>query len=225
MAPVVRLDVMRKSPFAGLSWLQLIAGALAAMTSAWVASYLGVAGTVIGAAVGSLVASIASALYARGLDRGTTLITESGSVVTRASSADGAEESEVIVAEESAVVAVEDPTREFSWKRTLTWAGIALASALVIIGGYELITGSAFGNADEPAISRPWSDDGKSDEKSPAPNESEPSSEPTDEPTKDAPTTPAPSTGPTAAPTTPAPTEPPAEPSPQVTQEPLDGAE
>lgn len=224
MAPVVRLDVMRKSPPAGLSWLQLLAGALAAMTSAWVASYLGVAGTIIGAAVGSLVASVASALYARGLDRGTTLITESGSVVTRASSGDGAEESEVVIAEESAAVTVDDPEeRAFPWKRTLTWAGLALASALVIIGGYELVTGSAFGNADEPAVTRPWSDDG--DKKTPAPSDSEPTSEPTDVPTTDAPTTPAPNTAPTPAPTTPAPSEPPVEPSPQVTQEPLDGAE
>ena len=61
----------RKGPLSGLSWLQLLAGALAAMTSAWVASYLGVAGTVVGAAVGSLVASIATALYISGLDRST----------------------------------------------------------------------------------------------------------------------------------------------------------
>jgi hypothetical protein len=52
----------------GINWIQVIAGALAAVSSAVLLSTLGVAGTVIGAALGSVIASVASAWYGRGLD-------------------------------------------------------------------------------------------------------------------------------------------------------------
>lgn len=211
---------MRKSPLSGLSWLQLIAGALAAMTSAWVASYLGVAGTIIGAAVGSLVASIASALYVRGLDRTTTVITQSGSVVSRLKVADGngVEESDVAVADEAEEVVEDAPSRDFPWKRVLTWTVAGLATALLVIGGYELATGSSFGNADNPTIGRSWSDDGgsstqKDDRRDSPDRETAPTPEPSDGATQAPPTD-----DPTTAPTTPAPTTaPPAEPSPAPT--------
>jgi len=214
---------MRKSPLSGLSWLQLIAGALAAMTSAWVASYLGVAGTIIGAAVGSLVASVASALYVRGLDRSTTLITQGGSVVTRARAADDPEEeSDVVVADAADEIVEEEPARDFPWKRVLGWTAAGLVTALVLIGGYELVTQSSFGNADSPTISRPFRDgDDSPRRETPAP-ESEATTAPTDDPTT-APTTAAPTTAPTTAPpTTDAPTEAPA-PQSEPTEPPADG--
>ena len=73
----------RSSVLGGLSWFQVLAGALAAMTSAWIASALGVAGTIVGAALGSLVVTITSSLYASTLDKGRTLIvqTDGGQVV------------------------------------------------------------------------------------------------------------------------------------------------
>jgi hypothetical protein len=52
----------------GINWIQVVAGALAAVSSAVLLSTLGVAGTMIGAALGSVVASVASAWYTRGLD-------------------------------------------------------------------------------------------------------------------------------------------------------------
>ena len=52
----------------GINWIQVVAGALAAVSSAVLLSTLGVAGTVIGAALGSVIASVASAWYSRGLD-------------------------------------------------------------------------------------------------------------------------------------------------------------
>ena len=76
----------QRSPFlSGLSAFQLAAGALAAMTSAWIASALGVAGTIIGAAVGSLVVSVTSAFYANTLHKGRTLVVQApdGSVVEK----------------------------------------------------------------------------------------------------------------------------------------------
>ncbi|MTB87395.1 hypothetical protein H9L21_06440 [Aeromicrobium senzhongii] len=224
----------------GLSWLQLVAGALAAMTSAWVASFLGVAGTIIGAALGSLVASIASALYARGIDRGTTLITESGSVVSRtrpaaAESDRDAEDGDVVITQEQTVVTVDEAERAFPWKRVLTWTGLALAVSLLAIGAFELVTGDSFGKADNPTIGRPWKDQGSSPEtpsdgETTRPTESaKPTEEPTDGATNDPPATTRPE--PTApAPTTEAPedtapepqrdaTPPPAEQAPQVVPE------
>jgi hypothetical protein len=53
---------------------QVLAGALAASTSAVAASYLGVAGTVIGAGLGSVVATVSTALYKHSLVRSTTVI-------------------------------------------------------------------------------------------------------------------------------------------------------
>jgi hypothetical protein len=52
----------------GINWIQVVAGALAAVSSAVLLSTLGVAGTVIGAALGSVIASVASAWYSRGID-------------------------------------------------------------------------------------------------------------------------------------------------------------
>ncbi len=47
----------------GLSLTQVLGGALAAVTAALAASFLGVAGTIAGAAIGSLVATVGSAVY------------------------------------------------------------------------------------------------------------------------------------------------------------------
>lgn len=57
----------------GLSGTQTIGSALAAVTSALVGSFLGVAGTLIGAALGSIVATVGAALYARTLSSATTV--------------------------------------------------------------------------------------------------------------------------------------------------------
>ncbi len=58
----------------GLSIAQIAGAALAAGSSAFVASTLGVAGTIIGAVVGSVVATVASATYTRSLRRSTTVV-------------------------------------------------------------------------------------------------------------------------------------------------------
>jgi hypothetical protein len=59
--------------FLGLSGTQTIGSALAAVTSALVGSFLGVAGTLIGAALGSIVATVGAALYARTLSSAATV--------------------------------------------------------------------------------------------------------------------------------------------------------
>src|SRR5215210_3918097 len=52
-----------------LSVVQVLAGALASVSAAVVASTFGLAGTLIGAAVTSVVATVAGALYTRSLER------------------------------------------------------------------------------------------------------------------------------------------------------------
>ncbi|MBP2386074.1 hypothetical protein [Paeniglutamicibacter kerguelensis] len=55
----------------GLSGTQTIGSAMAAVTSALVGSFLGVAGTLLGAALGSIVATVGGALYSRTLKSAT----------------------------------------------------------------------------------------------------------------------------------------------------------
>lgn len=52
-----------KKFFHDISWAQIAAGALAAMTSFWLAAKIGVAGSVIGVAIGSIVSAVASQIY------------------------------------------------------------------------------------------------------------------------------------------------------------------
>jgi hypothetical protein len=51
-----------------INWVQVAAGALAAVTSAVLLSTVGVAGTLLGAALGSVAASVGSAVYGRGIE-------------------------------------------------------------------------------------------------------------------------------------------------------------
>ena len=52
-----------KQFFHDISWAQIVAGALAAMTSFWLAAKIGVAGSIIGVAIGSIVSAVASQIY------------------------------------------------------------------------------------------------------------------------------------------------------------------
>lgn len=60
-------ETKKKSLFEGLSAAQVIAGALAAVTSMLLSSYIGIAGSIIGTAVGSIVATVASQIYKQAL--------------------------------------------------------------------------------------------------------------------------------------------------------------
>ncbi|TQS44548.1 hypothetical protein [Cryptosporangium phraense] len=55
--------------FLGISGPQVLAGAMAASTSAVAASYLGVAGTVVGAGLGSVIATVTTAVYQKSIQR------------------------------------------------------------------------------------------------------------------------------------------------------------
>jgi len=59
----------RNQPAIGVSAAQIVAGALASVTAAVVASYFGIGGTLIGAAITSVVATVGGALYKLSLER------------------------------------------------------------------------------------------------------------------------------------------------------------
>jgi len=110
-----------ESPKVQLSVLQVIAGALAAVTAAAVASTLGVAGTLLGAAVMSIIATVGSALYNHSLEQARTRIR------IRRNPRTGLPEQEVIV-----------PARP----RRLPWGGIAGMAGLVFalaLGGITAV--------------------------------------------------------------------------------------
>lgn len=90
-----------KKPRLNLTTSQVAASALAACCASIVASYLGLAGTVIGAAVGSVVATIAAAVYAHLFRRGGDRIRQTLLVNGRAPGA--AESSASVVAEAAAL--------------------------------------------------------------------------------------------------------------------------
>lgn len=202
----------RAGLLADISWFQVAASVLAAVTSAWIASSLGVAGTLIGAALGSFVVTISSAIYARTLDKGKTLIvqTASGAVVEKDVDDDEitAAFDEVSEAEHSPVRRAEildNPRRRLRWKTIVTTALVVLGLSLAAMGAYEVVTGDAFGtDPDNPKITRPFSGSGGSADKDP-----EPTPTPTQNPGSPSTSTPAPSE--------PAPTQEP-DPEPSVTE-------
>jgi hypothetical protein len=69
--------------------IAIVAGALASLSAAVVASYFGVAGTLIGAAVVSVVSSLAAAIYAGLLGRGQGLVRHTATTVLHASNRTG----------------------------------------------------------------------------------------------------------------------------------------
>jgi hypothetical protein len=137
----------RRRGFLGeVSWFQVAASVLAAVTAAWIASRLGVAGTLIGAALGSFVVTISTAFYSRTLDHGRTLLiqTERGTVIER-----HVEEGEVRAALDEAAD-VDSPARgarfvddrpRLHWKTIIVTAVVVLALALAAISTYELVSG------------------------------------------------------------------------------------
>lgn len=208
----------RRRLLGDLSLLQLVAGALAAMTSAWIASYLGVAGTIVGAAVGSVVASASTAIYLNTLHQGRTIIvTDKGSVVERASAPDldnpaldnpGRHDPEGA----NVTVVSAEPATTRPFRRMIVATILAFAVAIAGMVGYELFTGDSFGNSENrqivtPNRSGPAEPPGPDSRPTRTP---EPTTSPTTTPTSPPPTT-EPTAPPTAAPTT-EPTEAPPDP-------------
>jgi hypothetical protein len=202
----------RRRGFLGeVSWFQLAASVLAAVTAAWIASSLGVAGTLVGAALGSAIVTVTSAFYARTLDKGRTLLvtTASGTVIQRRVDEDG-EIAETLdqAAEDAPVKKAEfvpdEAAPRLHWKTIVVTTVVVLALALAAISTYELVTGNTLDGSKGTTIGDTFGGEkGK-------PEPSDPTTDPTTPPTETTqPTTPTPTPTtptPTATATTPTPT-------------------
>jgi hypothetical protein len=204
----------RRRGFLGeVSWLQLAGSVLAAVTAAWIASRLGVAGTLVGAALGSAVVTVTSAFYARTLDKGRTLLvtTASGTVIQRrveegevAETLDQAAEVDSPV--ERAEFVPDEPAPRLHWKTIAITTVVVLALALAAISTYELVTGSTLDGSKGTTIGDTFGG-AKGD-----PEPTDPTTTPTTTPTT------APTTTPTPTVTTPTPSESTTTPTPTPTE-------
>lgn len=142
----------RRGLISEISWFQVVASALAAVTAAWIASRLGVAGTLIGAALGSFVVTLSTAFYNRTLDHGRTLLiqTERGTMIER-----HVDEGEVSDAfneasdVDSPVVGAQfvDEEPRLRWKSIIVTTLIVLGVALAGITTYEVIAKHPLGDS------------------------------------------------------------------------------
>ncbi|WP_156251511.1 hypothetical protein [Pseudactinotalea terrae] len=177
-----------------LSFVQLVAGALAAMTSALIGSRIGVSGTVIGAAVGSLVAGVAGSVYTASLQRGRQVIARapvalrSPTLVMRRSTA--------VLPTAAAVPpgvpgqAVLDarpvlPARRPRWKPVLAAAAAMFVLAALGITALELATGQSLSGRDGTTISQVSTGAQAQQQPLPQPPAEIPAEDPTEEASED----------------------------------------
>ena len=197
----------RRHLFSDVSWFQVVASALAAVTAAWIASRLGVAGTLVGAALGSFVVTLSSAFYSRTLDHGRTLLiqTERGTVIERlvdtGEVSDAFSEAKEI---DSPVVGAHfvDDKPKLHWKTIIVTTAIVLAIALAAITAYELIVKHPLGDSGGGTTIGDTFGRGTNDQPTKAPATTTPTDRTTTVPTTSAPTTTPPTTGPTQTTTT-----------------------
>ena len=139
----------------GLSLTQIAGGALAAVTAAVAASFLGVAGTLIGAALGSVVSSVAAALYSTSLTRAArvskVLVVRpagSGTGPLEASAQDPAAVPPVLPREPLAAPPEPWWTR-LRWKPVSLVAGLLFVGAMAVVSVSELALGHPLGDSAE----------------------------------------------------------------------------
>ncbi len=213
----------------GLSIAQIAGAALAAGSSAFIASTLGVAGTIVGAVIGSVVATIATATYTRSIRRSTTVVRQYSSQLwdRTALQAPVPDPNAPVVQEEdpTAVLPVTEVESTVDKADGLPWrklAGVSAAVLAITLGSItvlEAVIGeplsSVVGGSDKSGTTLGNVGDGDS-------RPARPRRTPTQTPTVTV--TPTPTPQPTATPTeipTPTPTEQPSElpttPTPTVT--------
>jgi hypothetical protein len=155
-----------------ISTTQVVASALAAMSVAFLTSWLGTAGTIIGACLGSVIATVGTAAYSWSLRRTSTVVKQTAAQVRqtalltntlprtvaqgplrkRASEPveqPGEETSVLTPAEEAAAEAEVDPDAPagrwdgFPWKKTLLATGAVLLLTVAGITVLEVATGQS----------------------------------------------------------------------------------
>lgn len=172
--------------FGELTPFGIAASVFAAVTAAYIASLLGVSGTVIGAAVASFTATLSAAIYTHGLNRAAEL--------TRRK----ALEEQIQIAEAEGMPEGGEPEPDpIHWKSVAITSVIVLAITMSVVIGYEIATGRSFGPDDQgptvitQIVERPASP-------SPTPPTPTPSVVPT-LPSPSAPVTPSPSPSPSVS--------------------------
>jgi hypothetical protein len=154
-APSIRpttTTVTEEKPAGGLSLTQVSGGALAAVTAAVAASFLGVGGTLIGAAVGSVISTVAAALYSNSLSRAARA---SRTLVVRQTLAPAGvrpepEPADPPGAPEPVPHPVQDSVwQRIRWKPVLLVAGAVFVAAMAVISVSELVLGHPIANARE----------------------------------------------------------------------------
>jgi hypothetical protein len=127
----------------GLSGTHTIGSALAAVTSALVGSFLGVAGTLIGAALGSIVATVGAALYARTLSSAATVAMRN--IPQRRRDGLPADDGDVLAA---SAPAGNDEPRAKQLRRQVTpktWIKVGVVSAAAFVIAMVGVTAVEFG--------------------------------------------------------------------------------
>ncbi|MFE4227057.1 hypothetical protein ACFRJ8_04100 [Arthrobacter sp. NPDC056886] len=127
----------------GLSGTQTIGSALAAVTSALVGSFLGVAGTLIGAALGSIVATVGAALYARTLSSAATVAMKK--IPQRRMIGLPADDGGMLAA--SAPAGSDEPRAKRVWRKLTpkTWIKVGAVSAAAFVIAMVGVTALEFG--------------------------------------------------------------------------------
>jgi hypothetical protein len=132
----------KPKPLLGLSGTQTIGSALAAVTSALVGSFLGVAGTLIGAALGSIIATVGAAVYARTLSKAARVARSTMPLRRRRN----------LPERDREMLAANDAAAAESWSQRLrkqftprTWIKLAAVSAGVFVVAMVGITAVEFG--------------------------------------------------------------------------------
>lgn len=141
--PADSADEDKPKQFLGLSGAQTIGSALAAVTSALVGSFLGVAGTLIGAALGSIIATVGAALYARTLS--SAAILASTKIPQRRRGGLPADEGEVLAA--SAPAESDEPRAKRARMQftPMTWVKVGAVSAAAFVIAMVGVTAFEFG--------------------------------------------------------------------------------
>ncbi len=196
--PSARLGrVSKEKAKVDLSVVQVVASALAAVSSAVLLSTVGVAGTLIGAAVGSVIATVAGAVYTYSLQASRERVAAAAQVaaMARANLTRRGETGMQVAPHVTAEPDGEPPEPDrpawrtaltgLSWKRVAAFAAGVFLAAMAAIVAFELVAGepiSRYTGGTSSDSSRRTTLGGGSGEKS----EQQPSSEGSESPGSDA---------------------------------------
>ncbi|SET35836.1 hypothetical protein [Geodermatophilus poikilotrophus] len=136
-----QIEDKEKPQGAQLSATQVAAGALAAVSSAVVASFFGLAGTLIGAALASVISTVSAALYSNSLQKTNEKLRRARGQLTARQPA--VEEAEVAPAAPATRVlpAHLDPRRAPARRSRPRWTRVAVYAAAVFVMAMGIVTG------------------------------------------------------------------------------------